>query len=268
MHTSTTRPPLEKIPKSCYARENSLRWQAKKKQLLRDGTILRWRTGSVNRPARLGRIEAKEDDHDSETTLVERSSYYQSDDSDDTELRRLFRNAKNLHFDQIGGLRTDPFNALPIESKGLVPVTFDFLAQHWAHIDMADMRRGSDGRPVLYRPYFSTLLNDPMMFEVMMAFCMLMQSLHRGELPKLSPEALYHASNAVAILRDRLLLNGEESTSDMVLRSIVVLGAIAVMTYDFKSLESHVTGMQRIIALRGGHENLGWDGYVAMRCRQ
>lgn len=259
---------MKKTTKSCYARENSLKWQAKKKELLRDGTILRWRTEYVNRPARIGRIEAEEDEHDSDSTLVERSSYDQSDDSGDKKLRRLFHNARNLYFDQIGGLRTDPFNALPIASKGHVPVTFDFLAQHWAHIDMADMRRGSDGRPVLYGTYFATLLNDPMLFEVMMAFCMLMQSLHRGELPKLSPEALYHASNSVAILRDRLLSNGEESTSDMVLCSIVVLGAIAVITYDFKSLESHVTGMQRIIALRGGHESLGWDGYVATRCRQ
>lgn len=268
MHTSTTKAPLKKTPKPCYARENSLKWQAKKKQLLRDGTILRWRTGAVNLPARIERIEAEQDEHDSDTTLVERSSHRQSVHSDDKQLRQLFHSARNLFLNPIGGLRTDPFNALPIANKGNVPMTFDFLAQQWAQIDMADMIKGSDGRPVLYGKYFQALLNDPMLFEGMMAFCMLMQSLHRGDMPKLDAEGLYHVSNSVTILRDRLLSNGEESTSDMVLCSVVVLATIAVITYDFKSLESHVTGMLRIIALRGGHKNLGWDGYVATRCRQ
>jgi hypothetical protein len=247
--------------------DHSLKWQAKKKQLLRDGSILRWRTGYANPLARTGRVEIEADESDSDSTLVEQASN-KYDYSDDHRLRLLFHQVRGLCFEQIGGLRTDPFNALPIASKGDVPVTFDFLAQHWAHIDMADMRRGSDGRPILYSTYFAALLNDPMLFEVMMAFCMLIQSLHRGELPRLCPEALYHASNSVAILRERLLSTEDESTSDMVLCTIVVLGAIAVTTYDFKSLESHVVGMLRIIALRGGHQNLGWDGYVATRCRQ
>jgi hypothetical protein len=49
---------------------------------------------------------------------------------------------------------------------------------------------------------------------------------------------------------------------------IVVLGAIAAITRDYKSLENHVNGMQKIIALRGGYDKLGWDGYVAARSRQ
>jgi hypothetical protein len=267
MHTSSTKLHTKRISRSWYTPDHNPKWPAKKNQLLREGTILRWRTGHANRHAKGGRIEAETDEQDSDSTLVEQCSY-PSEEFEDTRIWPFFQKARNLYYDQNGGLRTDPFNALPIQSKGEVPVTLDFLAQHWAHIDMADMRRGSDGRPILYSTYFATLLNDPMLFEVMIAFCMLMQSLHRGELPKLSPEALYHASNSVAILRDRLLSNGEEATSDMVLCAIVVLGAIAVITYDFKSLESHVTGMQRIIVLRGGHKNLGWDGYVATRCRQ
>lgn len=267
MHTSATKLHTKRVSRSCYTHDHSPKWQAKKNQLLREGTILRWKTGYVIQNAAVGRIQAEEDEHDRDSRLIERHAH-QSEESEDTKIRLLFERVRNLCFDQIGGLRTDPFNALPIENKGDVPVTFDFLAQHWAHIDMSDMQRGSDGRPILYGTYFAALLNDPMLFEVMMAFCMLMQSLHRGALPKLSPEALYHTSNCVAMLRDRLHSDGEKSISDMVLCTIVVLGAIAVTTYDFKSLESHVTGMRRIIVLRGGHDRLGWDGYVATRCRQ
>lgn len=267
MYPSTTKGHRQRIPRPQSPHEHSLKWQAKKKQLLRGEKILRWRTDYSNPPPTLGRVEAEEDESDSDSTLVERCSH-RFDDSDNHKLKLLLRQARGIYFDPIGGLRMDHFNALPIASKGDVPVTFDFLAQHWAHIDMADMRKGSDGRPILYSTYFAALLNDPMLFEVMMAFCMLIQSLHRGELPKLCPEALYHASNGVAILRERLLSSEEQSTSDMVLCTVVVLGAIAVTTYDFKSLESHVAGMLRIIALRGGHGNLGWDGYVATRCRQ
>jgi hypothetical protein len=80
---------------------------------------------------------------------------------------------------------------------------------------MSDMRRGSDGRPILYSTYFSALLQDPMVFEVMMAFCMLVQSLQRGALPVLSPEALFHSLNCMTLLRDRIQMKGEESTHDM-----------------------------------------------------
>ena len=267
MHKSTNNIHTKKKSRSCCTQDQIPNWQVKKNQLLREGTILRWRTGSVSQSTGAGSIEGTEDEHDSDSTLVEACSQ-QSDKSQHTSIQLLFQKASKLRSDQMGGLRTDPFNALPIPGEGDVPVTFDFLAQHWAIIDMADMRRGSDGRPILYGTYFATLLNDPMLFEVMMAFCMLIQSLHRGESPKLSPEALHHVSNCVAILRERLMANGEESTNDTVLCTIVVLGAIAVTICDFNSLKSHVTGMQRIIALRGGHENLGWDGYVATRCHQ
>lgn len=267
MHKSTNIIHTNKTSRSYCTHNQIPDWQVKKNQLLREGKILRWRPGGVSQYTGARSIEATEDEHDSGSSLVE-TCYRKVGLSQRTSIQLLSRKARELCYDQIGGLRTDPFNALPIPGKGDVPVTFDFLAQHWALIDMADMRRGSDGRPILYGTYFATLLNDPMLFEVMMAFCMLIQSLHRGESPKLSPEALHHVSNCVAMLRERLMASGEVSTNDTVLCTIVVLGAIAVTICDFKSLKSHVTGMQRIIALRGGHENLGWDGYVATRCRQ
>lgn len=267
MHKSTNIIHTNKTSRSYCTHNQIPDWQVKKNQLLREGKILRWRPGGVSQYTGARSIEATEDEHDSGSSLVE-TCYRKVGLSQRTSIQLLSRKARELCYDQIGGLRTDPFNALPIPGKGAVPMTWDFLVQHWADIDMADVPKGSDGRPVHDDRYFAALLNDPMLFEVMMAFCMLIQSMHHGELPKLSPEACHHVSNCVAILRSRLTSNGDESTSDIVISTVIVLGAIALTTQDLKSFNFHVKGMQKIIALRGGHKNLGWNGQVAARCRQ
>ena len=76
---------------------------------------------------------------------------------------------------------------------------------------------------------------------------------------------MHHTDNAITHLRQRLLAN---DTSDITILTIMQQAAIQHMVGDHKVFGVHARAIEDLVALRGGLENLGWDGYVASRVRQ
>ena len=86
---------------------------------MRSGAISRWRVGTFKRPSQVETIQTDDPDDDGE--IIERNDH-QANDEESMRTRFLLERARLLFSKRIGGLRTDPFNALPIPSKGEVPL--------------------------------------------------------------------------------------------------------------------------------------------------
>jgi hypothetical protein len=120
MSTITTKVLTKKKPSRSWCEDgHAPKWQTKRAQLVKAGAISRWRVGTFKRPGQVETVQT--DDPDDDGDIIERNNY-QANDEESMRTHFLFERARLLFSKRIGGLRTDPFNALPIPSKGGVPV--------------------------------------------------------------------------------------------------------------------------------------------------
>ena len=85
-----------------------------------------------------------------------------------------------------------------------------------------------DLRPVLLQ----TVLQQPLHFEVVIAFALAMQRLHHFKDNRMSQAILYHVNHVTVALRQRLLFE-KDAISDEVILTIASLACIAVRTISF-----------------------------------
>jgi len=181
---------------------------------------------------------------------------------------------------QIGGLRTDPFKMYPIENDGQVAAAFDYCRITWRGdcsciaatnllTDIVEYAPRAVKTAAPYDEFFhfyvQTILHDAMLFEAMVTFCMALQVLHRGKKvdKRLSSAAVQHSVETMRKLRERLL--GPEGTSDVVINTIVLIAFATLWLGELHAFNVHITALSRIIALRGGEDALGYNGYIKSR---
>ncbi|KAI1620730.1 hypothetical protein EDD37DRAFT_168030 [Exophiala viscosa] len=175
--------------------------------------------------------------------------------------RRTF-GSRFLAIHHIGGLRDDPFWSLPVENKHDAMTGFDH------HFQVLCPRALSIGNYNYHQHCVmaANVLQTPMYCHSMIALNLTVQSqsqaqVQDGTAHRLSLAAMYHLNVAVAAVRE-CLADPERCTSDIVLATIFPLSVVHSMTNDYAGFATHVEGVQRIVALRGGIDNLGMDGFL------
>ncbi|KAK4936120.1 hypothetical protein LTR10_022964 [Elasticomyces elasticus] len=175
--------------------------------------------------------------------------------------RRTF-GSRLLAIHHIGGLRDDPFWSLPVENKHDAMTGFDH------HFQVLCPRALSLGNYNYHQHCVmaANVLQTPMYCSSMIALNLTVQSQSQAEIQagtaqRLSLAAMYHLNEAVAAVRE-CLADSERCTSDIVLATIFPLAVVHSMLNDYTGFTAHVEGVRRIVALRGGVDNLGMDGFL------
>jgi hypothetical protein len=147
-------------------------------------------------------------------------------------------------------------------------LAFQFFEQVYAPVAIHPPRNGDNtwSRPVLLYTYFQTLLHDAMFLGQVIAFSMVLLSMHCDAKKRISSTVLYHSNKSLVELRRRLSSKDKSvSTSEAVILTVITLLGLHGWADDWEAVGVHIVGLRRIIALKGGIENLGWGGYVKAR---
>jgi hypothetical protein len=90
------------------------------------------------------------------------------------------------------------------------------------------------------------------------AFSMVLLSMHCDAKKRISSSVLYHSNKSLVELRRRLSSKDKSvSTSEVVILTIVALLGLHGWADDWEAVGVHVVAFRRIIALKGGMDNLG-----------
>lgn len=195
-----------------------------------------------------------------------------------------------------GGLRGDPFCAFPIsadvnvlssvdycergsDSASLLLLTFCRVLQVYApvHINPRKEQLGPADSLQLSRRYFGLALENASLFELMVSLAAASHAARRGITRAPTREVLVHYGKGIEALRLKMAKSAS-SDDDATLLSVMALLGIAVsfveslelevlilvqlMYSDFSSFEIHLTGLRHLVELRGGVDNLGWNGFI------
>jgi hypothetical protein len=140
------------------------------------------------------------------------------------------------------------------------------LEQFYAPVAIHPPRNGDNpwSRPVLY--LFSDSLHDAMFLGQVIAFSKALLSMYYDAKKRVSSSVLYHSNKSLAeFRRRRSSKDNSVSTSEAVIPTIVTLLGLHGWVDDWEAVGVHVVALRRIIALKGGMDNLGWGGYVKAR---
>jgi hypothetical protein len=156
--------------------------------------------------------------------------------------------------------KAGPFTSLPIRCKGQVSVAYEFYKT--VYIPTSTAVAG-------YNTYCQLMLQDPMLFEQMVAFSLVIQQLDKPALQRATAPILYHLNKSIVYLRHRLSdPRLEHRLSDEVVAAIVNHAFIQILCGDFESMGLHVQALRNTTHVRGGADNLGLNGYLKSRAYQ
>lgn len=158
----------------------------------------------------------------------------------------------------------DSFGPLPIESKGVAPNAFEFFAHVYAPLFI-----NSSSQPVIagFQTCVQVLLQDAMLFEQMMAYCLAMQSMDQDVFTRMTAPILRYSNRSVMRLRERLE-SDQDNNNEVVIMTIITLAATYLTCGEYETVGIHVKALRRIIALQGGHRKLGWGGFLELKAKQ
>ncbi|OAP59112.1 hypothetical protein AYL99_06410 [Fonsecaea erecta] len=162
-----------------------------------------------------------------------------------------------------GGLRGDPFCAFPISADGGVLSAVDYFLQHYApvHINPRKEQLGPADSLPLARRYFGLALENASMFELMVALAQASFDARRRNTREPTREVLVHYGKGVEALRLKMA-RISTCDDDATILAVMALLGIALMYNDFVSFETHLIGLRHLVEMRGGVDNLGWDGFL------
>ena len=120
-----------------------------------------------------------------------------------------------------------------------------------------------------FQTFVQVLLQDAMLFEQIMALALVMRSFDDIVTRRDPTPSLYHSKRSLKQLRQRLQSDVEtDSTSDAVVMTII---SLATMTFlirgSYDTVSVYLEALQRIVAVRGGYEKLGWNGTLALKVK-
>ncbi|EXJ64278.1 hypothetical protein A1O7_00614 [Cladophialophora yegresii CBS 114405] len=162
-----------------------------------------------------------------------------------------------------GGLRGDPFCAFPISADGTVLSAVDYFLQHYAPVHInprKDHLQQADSLP-LSRKYFGLALENASMFELMVALSRASFDARQGNAREPAREVLVHYGKGIEALRLKMA-KSSTCDDDAAILSVMALLGIALIYGDFRSFETHLTGLRHLVDMRGGVDSLGWDGFI------
>jgi hypothetical protein len=194
-----------------------------------------------------------------------------SEYSRDGQLRQVNRTSKTPSNWNIGHPPGDAFGLLPIKADGHVPTAYESFTQVYIPLVTKSAGPEHNARAISsgFQICVQVALQDAMLFEQFMAYSLAMQSLKKDVTTRLTGPVLYHSNRSIARLRRRLQSESYgDSTDNVVLMTIVVLTRTFHTCGEHEAASIHVQALKRIITLRGGYSNLGWDGVVAMKAKQ
>ncbi|OCT53722.1 hypothetical protein CLCR_09974 [Cladophialophora carrionii] len=162
-----------------------------------------------------------------------------------------------------GGLRGDPFCAFPISADTNVLSAVDYFLQHYApvHINPRKDQLGPADSLPLSRKYFGLALENASMFELMVALSRASFDARQGNAREPTREVLVHYGKGIEALRLRMA-KSSACDDDATILSVMALLGIALIYGDFRSFETHLTGLRHLVDMRGGVDSLGWGGFI------
>jgi hypothetical protein len=187
------------------------------------------------------------------------------------QLRKVNRTSKTPSNWNIGHPPGDAFGLLPIKADGYVPTAYEFFTQVYIPLVTKSAGPEHNVRAIIsgFQICIQVALQDAMLFEQFMAYSLAMRSLKKDVTTRLIGPVLYHSNRSIARLRKRLQSESYgDSTDNVVLTTIIVLTRTFLTCGEHEAVSIHVQALKRIITLRGGYSNLGWDGAVAMKAKQ
>ena len=259
-------------------RRNAL-WVRQKDKLRQDGLLLKFKLGTRLQEGPVPNASNENLISQSSKPCGERRLWPKDPDEKGTTTYAYLTQNPQLIYTNPWGLRGDPFNTFPIPNQGHVPSAFDYcqrapdLIHNIANLDLVTHNwylfsdelpqfKGREARSQLARRLFSTILADKMCFEQCIAWSLFILSINgnHDNATHLTKNTVYHANNVLVQLQDRISSN--RGTEDAVLFTIISLAAFSFIADDFRSFATHAKALQHIVFLRGGYDNLGWDGYM------
>ncbi|KAK5056571.1 hypothetical protein LTR84_012103 [Exophiala bonariae] len=120
---------------------------------------------------------------------------------------------------------------------------------------------GQDSK--LLKDYIPYILSDKMIFCAMVAMSSTAINIAATGDRARTPETLGFYQYAVSLLRQRLAAEGNQP-SDAVIVTLSSLCGCDAMSTNYEVLDLHTRAIKRVVALRGGPDRLGFDGYLKM----
>lgn len=196
-----------------------------------------------------------------------------------------------------GGLRGDPFNSFPIVADGCVPSAVDYcemtnrgcsriatnlcppVLQHYAPVHINPKKEGLEPGDSLSlsRRYFALALEHRSMFELMVTLAQASRLARQGKGREPTRDVMIHYGKGVEALRMKMGTTSAYADDASILAVMGLLGiavsccwltintqtdAKQLIYNDFAGFGTHLMGLRRLVAMRGGLDNLGWQGFI------
>lgn len=150
----------------------------------------------------------------------------------------------------------------PLQANGFVQRAVQFYVKYYA--PSANQRPhfiGVGQDLSLLRQYVPFLLHDGMVFSAMVAMASMGANIAATGNRERSSESLKYYQLAVSMLRQRLTDESQRS-SDAVIATLSNLCGFEAMSGKFAAVDMHTQAIRHVVTLRGGPDNLGFEGFL------
>ncbi|KIW73548.1 hypothetical protein PV04_01655 [Phialophora macrospora] len=113
----------------------------------------------------------------------------------------------------------------------------------------------------LLRNYIPFIMNDSMVFSALVAMASFSASITSTGSREAPPESFRLYQSAVSQLRERLAREAERA-SDAVIVTLSNLSGFEALSGNYDAVDMHTLGIKQVVALRGGVDQLGFEGFL------
>ncbi|KAI8718252.1 hypothetical protein NCS52_00603400 [Fusarium sp. LHS14.1] len=159
---------------------------------------------------------------------------------------------------QLGGGRVDPFRAYPGSQHPAIPALVDHYLVHMA-VDIPELDQpGNAG--LLRSSWFPLVISDECPFKVILLLAA-SNAVAINYKPYASCDLVQLHTNAIKAINTAFDSN-EKRVCDALIGAVAKMASFEAMHGDVGSYRIHMEGLCKMIALRGGLDQLGLDGLL------
>jgi hypothetical protein len=179
-------------------------------------------------------------------------------DDNDEDVEEIVREDLDDVFPDFGNLHLSYLENYPSKyAKTRLPQLFEFYLRVYGPNYVWRPTLTTDaGFYKFKRNFFEMSMEQPVLLETLFALCQF--RLDFRAFPEQSLSVLRHRSRVLVMVR-QALEKSPEVCSDAVCWAIVGMMALDVLYSNWVSFQANLSGVRRLIALKGGVDSLGWD---------
>lgn len=153
-----------------------------------------------------------------------------------------------------------PVSCIPIQNTKSVTVAYEFFKHVWIP---AKQKPLSSSASTLFKDRMQVVLQDPMLFEQIKAYCLLLLNIDKSPTHRMTSSILYHSNRSLAQLRQRLRSSSsDDRLSGAVFQTVLLLAVLHYTCADFKPLSVHLQALHQLINLSDGQHTVEWNRFI------